>query len=199
MAETINSGTAEGLLAFCDYLTDKGYGGAAAVNALKSAAKQVFQKVDGENFGSVNVIELDVDEYVGRFEVKARSEYKQESLATYRKRFTRAVEYYRAFLRDGSVPQFRAGVGRSKAASAATGSSKKGAQQTGSPRLETPSPSTPDDGLRLIDYPFPLRTGQLAYLRLPKRLEKADAERIGAFVMTLAFEPQLELTTGSRE
>ena len=41
----------------------------------------------------------------------------------------------------------------------------------------------------LLDYPFPLSTGDLAHLRLPRRLATKDAERIGAFVKTLAFEP----------
>jgi hypothetical protein len=51
----------------------------------------------------------------------------------------------------------------------------------------------------LIDYPFPLRSGQVAYLKLPMRLDKADAERLGTFVRTLAFEPVLELTATTGE
>lgn len=193
MAGLINTGTADGLLEFCDYLIEKGYGGASAVNALKSAAKQVFQRVDGDDFGGLDVVNLDVEDYANRFEVKARADYKQESLATYRKRFLRAVEYYKAFLSDGSVPQLRATGTRSKPSSGAAVSKAKVAASAAAPP-SAPEPS--DDGLRLIDYPFPLRTGQLAYLRLPKRLEKADAQRIGAFVNTLAFEPQLELPAG---
>lgn len=48
-------------------------------------------------------------------------------------------------------------------------------------------------GSQLIDYPFPLVSGTLAYLRLPRRLEKADADRLGAFIRTLVLEPQREL------
>jgi hypothetical protein len=51
----------------------------------------------------------------------------------------------------------------------------------------------------LIDDPFPLRSGQIAHLRLPMKLEKADAERLGTFIRTLTFEPVLELTAASPE
>lgn len=184
MANEVNSGTAQGLLAFCDYLVEKGYGGAAAVNALKSAAKQVFERVEGgPDFGGVDVTDLDVDDYMRRFETKARSDYKQESLASYRKRFERAVAYYRAFLEDGRVPQFRTTGSRVKSANAGEPSSDPRPRQRSREALDyAPSPA-------LLDYPFPLQSGQLAYLRLPKSLTRADAQRIGAFVATLAVEP----------
>lgn len=75
-------------------------------------------------------------------------------------------------------------------------------------RIEVPSPTNgngakkngngeghaPDVTGSLIDYPFPLRSGQVAHLRLPMKLEKSDADRLGAFIRTLVYEPQLELT-----
>jgi hypothetical protein len=48
----------------------------------------------------------------------------------------------------------------------------------------------------MIEYPFPLRNGQVGMVRLPMRLEKTDAERLASFVRTLVFEPQLELGPG---
>ena len=56
--------------------------------------------------------------------------------------------------------------------------------QTAMPVAATPS--------TLLDFPFPLSTGDLAHLRLPRGLTVRDAERIGAFVRTLAFEPASE-------
>lgn len=56
-----------------------------------------------------------------------------------------------------------------------------------------PSPAAAPNGADLIDYPFPLRSGQVANLRLPKRLEKKDSERLGAFLETLVLEPQREI------
>jgi hypothetical protein len=51
----------------------------------------------------------------------------------------------------------------------------------------------------LIDYPFSLRSGQVAHLRLPMKLEKVDADRLGAFIRTLVFEPQLEIPAHTEE
>lgn len=54
-------------------------------------------------------------------------------------------------------------------------------------------------GERPLDYPFPLQTGQIANLRLPVRITKADAERMAAFIRTLAFEPELQIEPPGKE
>jgi hypothetical protein len=48
----------------------------------------------------------------------------------------------------------------------------------------------------MISYPFPLEGGDVANLRLPKRLERRDAERLIAFINALSFEPQKPLGRG---
>ena len=53
-------------------------------------------------------------------------------------------------------------------------------------QIAMPVAATPST---LLDYPFPLSTGDLAHLRLPRGLTARDADRIGAFVKTLVFEP----------
>ena len=49
-----------------------------------------------------------------------------------------------------------------------------------------PTPSDPDD---LLDYPFPLSGGRIAYLRLP-RLTARDAARLAAFIGTFAVDEE---------
>jgi hypothetical protein len=186
-SKVISSGTVDGLLAFCDYLIDKGYASSGAVGPWKSAAKQVFEAVEGENYGTTDVRSIDLDEYLGRFENMERGRYKAESLASYGSRLRRAHEAYLAFLVDGRTPQLRRGPQR-----------QDGERPRPRSKPETTTPSAPiaPSVADLVEYPFPLRSGQLAYVRLPKKLEKADAERIAAFVRTLVFEPIAELTTG---
>jgi hypothetical protein len=185
-SKVIGSGTVDGLLAFCDYLIDKGYASSGAAGPWKSAAKQVFEAVEGENYGAADVRAIDLDDYLDRFETMERGNYKAESLASYGSRVRRAHEAYLAFLTDGRTPQLRRGPQR----------------QDGDrprPRVKpqtTPPGPTGSAVADLVEYPFPLRSGQLAYVRLPKKLEKADAERIAAFVRTLVFEPMAELTPG---
>ncbi|MGH3301227.1 MAG: hypothetical protein ACRDOK_05950 [Streptosporangiaceae bacterium] len=40
-----------------------------------------------------------------------------------------------------------------------------------------------------MQYPFPLRTGVMAYFSLPRDLGRTEAQRIAAFVASLAMDP----------
>jgi len=184
------SGTVGGLLAFFDYLVDKGLGRSSAVAPLKSAAKQVFELVEGtEHIDEVGIENLDADDYFSRFEVKAISsgKYKPESIAAYRNRFVRGLEYYKKYITTGEAPKLQlrtTSVGRKKTA---VTKSLVDAQVE-------PQAVTAPTGDNLISYPFPLQAGGIATLRLPARLERIDAERLAAFVRTLVLEPQKQLT-----
>ena len=193
----IGSGTVDGLIAFADYLSDKGYASSAATNPWKSAARQVFNTVDGTNFGGVDLRSLDIDDYLARFETMTRGKYKAESIAAYRARLRRALDAYLGYLETGQPPQLRAGVPKRRGASAGGTASGNG---TTSPPLQSGGHGgTAAPPIDLVDYPFPLRSGQLAYVRLPRRLDRTDAERLAAFVRTLVFEPQKELAAGDAE
>src|SRR5687768_12946141 len=99
--EVISAGTAEGLLAFCDYLVQRGIAPASAVNPWKSAAKNVFAKVEGtEDFGALDVRALDVDDYMMRYAHKSRGSVKPETVAAYDNRFRKAVFAYIGYLAD---------------------------------------------------------------------------------------------------
>jgi hypothetical protein len=49
----------------------------------------------------------------------------------------------------------------------------------------------------MISYPFPLESGEVANLRLPKRLERRDAARLTTFINALTFDAQKQLGTGT--
>ncbi len=57
-------------------------------------------------------------------------------------------------------------------------------------------PSVPTD---LVQYPFPLRAGVMAYLSLPRDLQRGEAQRIAAFVASLAIDPVAESEAGGQE
>jgi hypothetical protein len=189
---TIGAGNVEGLLAFLDYLVEKGYATQSAVHPLKAATRAVFSRMEGERFVEFDVRTFDPDEYLDRFQNRVVGDYKQESLASYRQRVKRAVAAYRDYLATGNV-------------------SAIGSRASRRTRRETPSPATsskangngevhaPDVTGSLIDYPFPLRSGQVAHLRLPMKLDKADADRLSTFLRSLVFDPQLELSAGAEQ
>jgi hypothetical protein len=209
-SDVIGSGTATGLLAFCDYLMERGIAPASAVNPWKSAAKNVFTRVEGtDDFGGVDVGALDVDEYMTRFVNKSRGEYKPDSLNAYSNRFRKAVEAYRGYLADpmGWRPKLRASSSRRSSESAASGrttANNDGGGATNAMVRSAPAappdpaapttPVTPMPGL--IDYPFPTRSGEIAHLHLPSPLDKDDADRLTQFVRALVFERQAQLPSG---
>jgi len=191
-AQVISSGTVDGLVAFCDYLIEKGYAASGAVSPWKSAAKQVFESVEGPGYGAFDVRGLNLDDYIARWETMQRGNYKAESIASYASRLRRAHEAYLAYLDNGTTPQLarrsarrRETVERPPAAREARANGQSG---SGTPPVAD-----------LVDYPFPLQTGQLAYVRLPRQLHKADAERLATFVRTLVFEPQGQLPSAETE
>jgi hypothetical protein len=194
-SKLLATGTADGLLAFCDYLEDKGYAASSAVGPWKSAARQIFEAVEGDDYGSLDVRRLDLDEYLARFEIMERGNYKAESLRAYGSRFKRAMDAYLGFLENGRTPQLRQGPRgrRTDRAGRTPDGTLPPAHSAGRARAAV-SPVAD-----LVEYPFPLRSGTLAYVRLPRRLEKADAERLAAFVRTLVFDPPAELPAAGAE
>jgi hypothetical protein len=184
----IGTGTAEGLMEFFDFLVTKGYATPAAVAPLRSASKQIFSAVDGEDFGELDVRNLDVDAHLDRFENMAVGQYKHESLVQYRNRFKRGLAAYLSYLSDKQIPSF--GGSRKRSAD------RSGAKTKPSTTPTSAAPIPASTAERLIDYPFPLQSGQIAILRLPVGLEKTDAERMGAFIRTLVLDAKQELVRG---
>lgn len=188
MASTdISTGNVGGLLAFLDFMVDKGYASQAAIAPWKSAARQVFEKVEGENYEQADARSFDIDEYLARFENRSIGSYSADSLRAYRSRFRRAVEAYRSYLAD---PNWRPTSRRTRRSSQVENiarpreSKRSQGRQASSLSTTTPSPASQS----LIAYPFPLKSGQMAQLQLPTDLESEDAERLIHFVRALVFK-----------
>jgi hypothetical protein len=177
-----------------DFMIEKGYGSAAAIDPWKSAAKQVFERVEGEGFENADVRSVDIDEYIGRFENRSHGKYSANSLRAYRGRFRRAVESYRSYLAD---PNWRPSFQASSRAAQVNGAADKPMRTR--PRATKPQPDqTQVSGAAssLIAYPFPLQSGQIAQLHLPTQLGHGDAERLIQFVRALVFDQPRQLRAG---
>lgn len=201
-----NSGTAGGLLAFLEYVMDKGLATRSSADPLRSAAQVIFQKMEGESFASLDVRTLDENAYLDHFSNKFRTDYRPDSLLTYRRRFARALELYRGFLSD---PEWRYPTGRRTATQAAKAraETRRSARPTagvssavdGSDSATTGGDTTVEvPGQGLTTFTFPLRNGTLAgYLRLPLDLTRRDANRLSAFIQALVSEPEPSNPPGS--
>jgi hypothetical protein len=188
--------TVAGLLAYCDWLRKGGYQTANAVEAWKVAIKRVFETVEPESYESISLDGIDLDDYVRRFRTLAADQYKAETISVYEKRIRNAIEAHDYYLEHDSPPTFRSAAPRSKQNGAAKpkAATKPKQSKPSGRRAETPAGE-------LIPFPFPLRNGQMAELRLPARLDKTDADRLSAFLRTLQFEEQRQLPpkTGEQE
>ncbi|HSS42229.1 MAG TPA: hypothetical protein VLK37_06715 [Solirubrobacterales bacterium] len=196
----IAGGNAGGLLAFMDFMIDKGYGSAGAIGPWKSAAKQVFSIVEGDDFESLDVRSLDIDEYMDRFQNRTIGKYSAESLRAYRQRFRKAVEAYRAYLADPNWRPSLKRTARPKKGDAGSPKRSKATASTSSPTeaATPPVPSAPTASL--IAYPFPLKSGQMAQLHLPaKGLDREDADRLTHFLRALVFDQPAQIGPGAAD
>jgi hypothetical protein len=182
MAGQINNKTVAGLFEFCDFVVEKGYGTTAATDPWKTAVRKILGTVYGEDFESADLTSLDYDDLLSRFETLSRGRYKHDSVVTYGRRLRNAVDAYFAYVDTGKPPQLRRS---SAAAKPAKAEAKKPAS--------SPSARQQEQMGELIKFPFPLRTGEMAQLHLPRRLQRDDADRLSAFLRTLQTEPQKEL------
>jgi len=98
-SDVISTGTAGGLLAFCDYLLEHDHASCGVVHPWRYAVKQVFTRVDGDDFERIDVRKLDVDEYMQRFTRTARDPQEPDRKYAYHER-PNAVQAYRDYLSD---------------------------------------------------------------------------------------------------
>jgi len=199
-----NTGTGAGLVEFLDYVAGKGMMNASTAKAYRAAAREILSAVE-EDWSSLDLRTIDVDDFIQRFQTKAGMRYTPRSLSTYRSRFRNAVQMYLAYIEDpgGWRPP------RPQPSRAASSSSSPRRTQRSDTPLSLPSsatinktsialPSRPE----MVSYPFPLRRGSgvvLATLILPTDLTAKEAERISALVQTLAIPEQPALPRPTQE
>lgn len=185
--------TGAGLVAFLDYAIQKGYLKTATGQAMKTAVKEVLSATEGaESWETVDLTSLDEDDVLRRFETLRAMKFSAGSLSTYKGRYSRAASMFEEFRASPatwrpSVKQRSRMKGNGASAVAAPGLS---AAEVAAPTAPGPgsAPPHPGHGSAIITYPFPLRQGVLASLELPPDLTRREAQRLVAFIESLAIE-----------
>jgi hypothetical protein len=189
----ITNNTIDGLLAYCDWLVEKGYGTSSQIEPWKTAVKKVFYTVDGEDYGPSALDNIDLDDYFSRFRKLAAGQYKHESMTAYEARVRRAIEAHAHFLEHGRPPTFRQVTKRTNGdAEAASGTKPKTAKPA---KVAVPTPTGPE----FFDLEYPLESGSMALLRLPKRMSKTDVDRLSTVLRTLQVEEQKQIAERTGE
>lgn len=180
MVETsdIQQGTGAGLLEFLSWMGDKGLMNPRTAGAYKSACTKVLE-IDAD-WLTTDVKALDVSAQIDRFARLNGPRYTPGSLMTYGQRFRSAVETYLDYLKSPAAFRGKPVAPPKKAVDRRS----QDPQRPDRPSSAEPSRVHAD----LVTYPFPLRSGGMAYLQLPRELSGQEAKRLCAFVHSLAMD-----------
>jgi hypothetical protein len=184
----VKDGTGQALVAFFDYVAEKGLMNRNTAGAMRAAVKEVLA-VEADDLSSIDLDSLDIDGLLRRFENLRKQKFKPDSLHVYQTRFRKAIQLYTDYLADpsGWRPPMRE---RTQTPTAEVARNEK-PKQRAAPRGSA-SP-------QLMEYPFPIREGVVARLHLPIDLRKGEAQRLGVFLNSLAIEQQAALPAGSED
>lgn len=194
----ILEGSLAGLVDYLQDLVDKRFMSVGQITPLKTAVTKVFMAVDGDNWGMRAVYDVDVEDYMYRFAQKMGSHYSEQSLSSYKSRLLKALTWYKKFLDNRDwVPTSQISVARwvAERTHASTSPSRFVAGYV-SPQshpaaggwINAIANSSNLSETNFIEYPFPLRSGQIAKLKLPSDLTKSEAKRIALFVDSIALD-----------
>jgi hypothetical protein len=169
--------------------------------AYRSAATRILA-IDGEDWLGTDLRSIDVDMQMDRFVRLEGTNFKPETLQTYKSRVRSAIgEYLRYIDNPKSYRRPTSPRSERQRTSNRGGSSRlgSGGSDTGVPPQTEDRPAADGavgDRPNLVKYPFPLRSGQMAYFELPRDLSRAEAQRMAAFIASLAIDGFLELSPG---
>lgn len=163
-----------------NWAAQKGVMNKNTAGALRAACTQVLGVL--ENWEQLDIRGLDIEGTLVRFQNLKKKDFKPSVLETYKQRFRRAVASYLAYLDDPGGWKPRC-LDRQVAEEKTNG----GDRPADSGRVS--KHEMPQAGV--VEYPFPLREGQIARLFLPRDLKSSEVKRLAAFMSTLAvdFEP----------
>jgi hypothetical protein len=187
----INSRTVAGLMAFCDWMKDKGYAGPAAADAWKSAAKVVFETVEGESYEAMSLDGIDLDDYVRRFQTLGGAKYRAETVGRYKNRIRTGMDAQAYYIEQGKPPSTKRGTPKPKAEADPVGGT---ADATGAKRSTTQSGTTPLSQIPprpdFFEFIYPLSPGRMVRMELPMQMTQREIDRLCAVLQTLEEQPQ---------
>jgi hypothetical protein len=184
----MRSRTVGGLLAFADYLGEKGYQGKGAVQAWKTAVTKVFETTGGDDWQSVALDGIDLDDLVRRFHALTGNTYKTESVAVYKRRINNVMNAQAYFIENDQPPSFKKQPARKKPDSQPAGATEPIKTAAPEPANVSKLPAPAGD---FFEFNYPLSPGRMVYMQLPIQMTKREIDRLCAVIQTLEEQRQL--------
>ena len=178
------------LVEFWKRAGDKGELNPHTANALRAASAQVLTVVEG--WETVDVRTLDAPDVFRRYANKDGSKLKQASLLAYSKRWPIAVRSFLEYATDPTTwkpPVADRPVMKGERPTTGSSPANHNVRETPAETSGRATAVPPASGF--VEYPFPLREGRLAYLKLPVDLKAAEVKRLTAFLNTLAVDADI--------
>lgn len=179
-----SANTSQGdLVAFLDYLADKGLMNATTAASRKASVRTLFSVLDASE--TADVTALNMDEVAMRFLNKRGGEFKPESVKVYKSRVASSIEDFKKYRADplnfkvpfAPKPSVKAEKPSNNAKEQTSGNQSPQAQQ---PIEAFVSPSE-------IVFPIPIRPNSIVKIvGLPSDLTKQEATRIANVIHALA-------------
>jgi hypothetical protein len=132
-----------------------------------------------EDWESEDIKKIDVEGTLSRFQNLKKAKFKPAVLETYKRRFRQAVTSYLSYLDDPSG--WKPTTIKRRVAPEKENGDKRTKEPTASVMHELPQ-------VNMVEYPFPVREGQIARLVLPRDLRKTEVKRLSTFLAALAVD-----------
>lgn len=140
-----------------------------------------------DNWESIDIQSLDVEGTLARFQNLKHKKFLPTVLNTYKNRFRQAVTLYLQYVEDPAGWKPRT-VERTAPTSDRTNGGDQRPEGVRTTMQKIPQAS-------LVEYPFPLREGQITRLFLPRDLKSSEVKRLSAFMSTLIVDSDQPSTT----
>jgi hypothetical protein len=170
--------TSKALLHHWRWAAEKGVMNANTAGGIRAACAQVIGVLNEKEHADVT--QIDVEDVLKRFENLKAKAFKPAVLDTYKNRFRQAVASFARYVKDPSTWK------PSIAERHAQRGKRNGDGERHAEKVEAVVQPLPASGQ--VEYPYPVRDGQTATLRLPRDIKTAEVKRIAAFMATLAVD-----------
>lgn len=182
----------QGLMEFLKYVADHGLWKANTAIGYRSAASKVEASLTEQEAADVRQIDLDL--LFQRYMNRNKLQVQPSTLGAYKRRLGTAIEEFARYREDPMNYRPQIGGGRSRPEGGEVGSKqpqrRKRPEQPAA-KVEPPMrPAEASASTPLLTIPFPLRPDFLASVQIPRDLRRTEAERLAAFIRTLAMEEE---------
>lgn len=179
------------LIRWLGRVAEQGHMNPNTAGGLKAGSKDVLSTVLKERWEEENLDELDIEGTLERFERLSSARLSPGSLGVYKTRFRNAVKLYRDYLENPSGWKYKAERPAAQRKSARKANAVK---PSGENNGLSPEPAREDyqgpPGIETLSNQFRIRPGFTVTLRLPADLRKREAEKLSAFIGSLAADEE---------